>query len=464
MYYTKPKEECGVFGIKASSDCAESVYYGLFALQHRGQESCGIAVDNGSNIQSYKNMGLVHEVFTPDVLSLLSGKTAIGHVRYSTTGASLRENAQPLVTKYTGGVMAIAHNGNLTNGAQLRSSLEEQGMMFQTTIDSESIAYVIAKECRRHKDVEHAVLAAMRQIHGAYSLLVMIQGKLIALRDEFGFRPLVVGTLDDGYVVASETCALDAVGAKPLREVESGEMIVIDDDGLHSYRDNCSGKSHMCIFEYLYFARSDSVIAGKSIYEARREAGRLLARQSGTEADLVIGVPDSGIDAAIGYAEESGIPYGVGLIKNRYIGRTFIQPSQEMREHSVKLKLNVVADSVRGKRVVMIDDSIVRGTTCRRIVKMLKDAGAKEVHMRSSAPPFLYPCYFGTDIPSQDMLVSWNNTTEQVRRLIGADSLAFLDPDSLGEIITGSVSGYCDACFSANYPTAVPYRGEVRKR
>ncbi len=462
----KPKEECGVFGFFDFDgyDSAQMAYYGLFSLQHSGQESCGIAVCQGDNIRSYKNMGLVNDVFKPDVLSLLTGDIAIGHVRYSTTGESRRENAQPLVTKYSGGMLAVAHNGNLTNGAALREEFEEKGMIFQTTIDSESIAYVIAQECRTAPNIEQAVANSMQRIHGAYSLVIMTPGKMIAARDEYGMRPLVIGKLGNSYIFASESCAIDAVGGELIRDVLPGEVVSVGSDGaLTSNLSHCGKKSRMCIFEYIYFARSDSTIDGLSVYEARRMAGRLLARQPPADADLVIGVADSGLDAAIGFAEESGIPYGTGLLKNRYIGRTFIQPDQKMRERSVRLKLNPLRSAIAGKRIVMIDDSIVRGTTCRRIVNMLKEAGAKEVHMRSSSPPFLYPCYFGTDIPSQDLLVSWKRSVEEVRQIINADSLGFLEPDSLGEMIKGAHCGFCDACFTGNYPMETPYKGEIWK-
>ena len=466
-YSSKPKEECGVFGIFDNDglDCGQLTYYGLFSLQHRGQESCGIAVSSNRDIKHYKNMGLVNEVFTNDVLGLLKGEMAIGHVRYSTTGESRRENAQPLVTKYVKGALAIAHNGNLTNGDQLRDEFEKRGLIFQTTIDSEAIAYVIAGERLTSKSVEEAVVRSIPRIHGAYSLLVMSPRKLIAARDIYGIRPLSIGKIGNSWVFASETCALDAVGAEFVRDVEPGEVVVCDRErGLLSYRDNCiSAKPKMCIFEYIYIARPDSKIAGMSVYEARKNAGRLLARYCPAEADVVVGVPDSGLDAAIGYSEASGIPYEHGLVRNRYIGRTFIQPSQEMRERSVRLKLNPLREIVEGKRVVMIDDSIVRGTTCRRIVNMMKDAGAKEVHMRVSSPPFLYPCYFGTDVPSQELLVSWQRSVEEVREIINADSLGFLPVEALGEMISGACTGCCDACFTGKYPMPVPY-DEVRKQ
>ena len=456
----KPHEECGVFGIFDNDglDVAQLVYYGLFSLQHRGQESCGIAVSQNRDIKHFKNMGLVNEVFTGDVLSQLKGEMAIGHVRYSTTGESRRENAQPLVTKYVKGTLAIAHNGNLTNGDELREEFERRGLIFQTTIDSEAIAYVIAGERLNSKSVEEAVVRSIPRIHGAYSLLMSPQ-KLIAARDVYGLRPLSIGKIGSSWVFASETCALDAVGAEFVRDVEPGEVVVCDRErGLLSFRDNCRAvRPRMCIFEYIYIARPDSKIAGMSVYEARKNAGRLLARYCPADADVVVGVPDSGLDAAIGYSEASGIPYEHGMIRNRYMGRTFIQPSQEMRERSVRLKLNPLREIVEGKRVVMIDDSMVRGTTCRRIVNMMRSAGAKEVHMRFASPPFLYPCYFGTDVPSQELLVAWRRDMEEIRGIINADSLGYLPVEALGEMIEGACTGWCDACFTGNYPMPVPY-------
>ncbi len=463
----KPGEECGVFGIFDNDglDCAQLTYYGLFSLQHRGQESCGIAVSMNRDIKHFKNMGLVNEVFTGDVLGLLKGEMAIGHVRYSTTGESRRENAQPLVTKYAKGTLAIAHNGNLTNGAQLRDDFEKRGLIFQTTIDSEAIAYVIAGERINCGSIEEAVVRSIPRIHGAYSLLVMSPRKLIAARDVYGLRPLSIGKIGNSWVFASETCALDAVGAEFVRDVEPGEVVLCDRErGLVSYKDNCvRRRPKMCAFEYIYIARPDSTIAGLSVYEARKNAGRLLAKYCPADADVVVGVPDSGVDAAIGFSEASGIPLEHGLVRNRYIGRTFIQPAQEMRERSVRLKLNPLQDIVKDKRVVMIDDSIVRGTTCKRIVNLMKAAGAREVHMRVASPPFLYPCYFGTDVPSQELLVSWQRTAEEVRSIINADSLGFLPVEALGEMLGGAAADFCDACFTGDYPMPVPY-DEIREK
>jgi len=450
----KLHEECGVFGIydRNHLSLAPLVYYGLFALQHRGQESCGIAINDDGFIRCHKAMGLVGEVFRPDVIAKLSGTIAIGHVRYSTTGGSVYENAQPLVTQYIKGTLSIAHNGNLTNTVKLRQELEEHGAIFQTTTDSEVIAYQLAKERVKTHSIEAAVEAAMYVIEGAFALLVMSPRKLIAARDPYGLKPLCIGKIADSYVFASETCALDAAGATFVRDVEPGEIVVCDDDGLRSIRTHCTGGCSKCIFEYIYFARPDSYIDGISVYEARLEAGRLLARQYPVEADVVIGVPESGLDAASGYSLESGIPLVRGFVKNNYIGRTFIKPDQSQRQEAVTIKLNPVKSSVKGKRVVMIDDSIVRGTTIAKIVGMLKACGATEVHVRISAPPFLHPCFYGTDVPSVDRLIARQHTVEGICKVIGADSLGYLQADSLGDMISEPGHRYCDACFTGNYP------------
>lgn len=447
-------EECGVFGISSdgSLDPAFACYNGLLALQHRGQESCGIAVNDCGVIDYHKDMGLVSEVFSNSVLEKLKGQMAVSHVRYSTAGGSIRENSQPLVMRYKKGVIAIAHNGNLTNAVELRRELEQRGAIFQTTIDSEVIAYLIARERIKSHSVEEAVSRAMTQIDGAYSLLVMSPRKLIAARDPYGFRPLAMGRLADTYVFASETCALDACGAEFVRDVEPGEIVVVEDGKVTSYKEHCGRKRALCIFEYIYFARTDSVIDGISVYEARKQAGRILARTAPVEADMVIGVPESGLDAAIGYSEESGIPYEKGIVKNNYIGRTFIKPTQKERAKSVRIKLNPLVTSVNGKRVVMIDDSIVRGTTCDRIVKMLRDAGAKEVHLRISSPPFMWPCYYGTDIPSREELIACNHTIEEIGKIAGADSIAFLPVETLSEMLMYKGCGHCEGCFTGKYP------------
>lgn len=453
-------EECGVFGIYGDGtlDPAYAAYNGLLALQHRGQESCGIAVNDRGVISYHKDMGLVTEVFSGGVLDDMQGQMAVGHVRYSTAGGSVRENSQPLVMRYIKGVLAIAHNGNLTNALEIRRELEHRGAIFQTTIDSEVIAYIIARERIKCHSIEEAVRRTMYQINGAYSLIVMSPRKLIAARDPHGFRPLCMGRAGDSIVFASETSALDAAGAEFVRDVEPGEIVVVDDKGVHSIKDHCGGKKALCVFEYIYFARTDSVIDGIGVYEARKQAGRILARTFPVEADLVIGVPESGIDAAIGYSEESGIPYEKGIVKNNYIGRTFIKPSQKERMKSVRIKLNPLGTSVEGKRVVMLDDSIVRGTTCDRIVKMLKDAGAKEVHLRISSPPFMWPCYYGTDIPSKEELIACNHTVEEIGKLSGADSIGFLPAESLPEMLFNKDCGYCDACFTGNYPAETTTR------
>ena len=465
----KPHEECGVFGIYDfdGNDIASTVYYGLFALQHRGQESCGIAVTDTygeRKVHSKKGLGLVNEVFDEESLQKLKGNLGVGHVRYSTAGGSRAENAMPLVINYVKGILAIAHNGNLTNAIELRHELEYTGAIFQTTIDSEVIAYHVAKERISSATAEEAVLAAMRKLKGAYSLIVMSPRKLIGARDPFGFRPLCIGKRDNTYFLTSETCALDTVGAEFVRDVEPGEVVTLTPSGIVSNRELCfkdSSKQARCIFEYIYFARPDAVIDGVGVYASRIKAGRFLAMDSPVEADMVVGVPESGNPAAQGYAMESGIPYGTAFIKNSYVGRTFIKPKQSMRESSVQVKLNVLKDAVKGKRIVMIDDSIVRGTTCHRIVRMLKDAGAKEVHVRISSPPFLHPCYFGTDIPSEDQLIAYGKTLDEIRDSIEADTLAYLGMERLKELNNGLP--YCDACFSGNYPIEPPtqdIRGE----
>lgn len=450
-------EECGVFAIyDPDSDCARTTYYGLYALQHRGQESCGIAVNNNRDITHYKDMGLVNDVFNDEILTKLDGKMAVGHVRYSTTGESMRENAQPLVLRYIKGNIAIAHNGNLVNKDELAQELSVTGAIFQTTTDTEMIAYTIAKERLNSKSVEEAVEKTINHLVGAFSLIVMSPQKLIAARDPWGFRPLCMGKKGDAIVFASETCALDSVGAEFVRDIEPGEIVVVQDGKISTIRTHVGKKPHtMCIFEYLYFARPDSIIEGQSAHDSRMLAGKYLAQEFPVEADVVIGVPDSGLSAAMGYAKESGIPYDIGFVKNKYIGRTFIQPSQAMRENSVRIKLNVLKSTVEGKRVVMVDDSIVRGTTSKRIVSLLRHFGATEVHVRSSAPPFMFPCYFGTDVPSKDQLVACNYTMDGIKELIGADSIGFLSVDSLKKIIPNAKCQFCDGCFSGKYPVDV---------
>ena len=452
-------EECGVFGIydkAGTEDVAVAVYSALYALQHRGQESCGMAVNEDGVITGHRDLGLVNEVFTPQVMETMrkpEARMATGHVRYATAGSRVRANAQPMIVRHGRGTMALCHNGNLTNAVQLRNALENDGAIFHGSSDTEVICYLLTRNRLRHKSIEQAVSATMEQLEGAYSLIIMSSTKLIAVRDPRGYRPLCIGTLPGGgYAFASESCALDAVGAALLRDVEPGEIVVADANGLRSIKDHCSRKpSQMCVFEYIYFARPDSTIEGCSVHEARMQAGRFLAQENPVEADVVIGVPDSGLDAALGYAEASGIPYGIGFIKNKYIGRTFIQGNQKQRENSVRIKLNVIASTVRDKRVVLIDDSIVRGTTSARIIKLLRDAGAKEVHFRVSAPPFKYPCYFGTDIPDQKLLVATGRTVDQINEIIGADTLGYLSTEHVVQLAPGAGCGFCTACFTGQY-------------
>lgn len=456
------REECGVFGVFSpqTSDVASTAYYGLFALQHRGQESCGIVVNDDGIFQSYKDTGLVNDVFTPQILEKLGeGNMAVGHVRYGTTGGNDRSNAQPIVVNHIKGRMALAHNGNIVNCEQLRRELELEGSIFSTTSDTEVISYIITKERLKAPSIEQAVNQAMRRVKGAYSLVIMSPSKLIAVRDAHGFRPLCYGKTEDGrYVVASESCALDAVSAKFIRDIRPGEIVVFDQDGARSITDHCGeADGSLCVFEYIYFARPDSVIDGCSVHNARMRAGAFLALEHPVQADVVIGVPDSGLDAAVGYAKQAGIPYEIGFIKNKYIGRTFIQLGQKSREDKVKIKLNPIADVVRGKRIVMIDDSIVRGTTSARIVKLLREEGAKEIHMRVSAPPFLNPCYYGTDIDSRENLIAASHSVEEIAKIIGVDSLGYLSVESVKQIAKGlHGAGYCTACFDGAYPTEIP--------
>ena len=456
-------EECGVFGAydMDGGDVAPSVYYGLFALQHRGQESCGIAVTDTygeRKVHFKKGLGLVNEVFDEESLQTLKGNLGVGHVRYSTAGGSKVENAMPLVINYVKGTLAIAHNGNLTNAIELRRELEYTGAIFQTTIDSEVIAYHIARERLNVSTAEEAVKRAMGKIKGAYALVVSSPRKMIGARDPFGLKPLCIGKRENTYFLASESCAVAAVGAEFIRDVEPGEIVTITKDGIHSDLSMAIAPQNQarCIFEYIYFARTDSTIDKVNVYHSRIIAGKALAQSYPVDADLVVGVPDSGLVAAKGYSEQSGIPYGMAFHKNSYVGRTFIKPKQSQRESSVKIKLNVIAEVVKDKRIVMVDDSIVRGTTCANIIKMLKRAGAKEVHVRISSPPFLYPCYFGTDVPSNEQLIAHSHTTEEIRELIGADSLGYMKIDKLKNMV-GSL-GYCDACFTGNYPMEVPGR------
>lgn len=459
----KLREECGVFGMYDldGNPVASEIYYGLFALQHRGQESCGIAVSdtNGpkGKVYVHKGMGLCNEAFTPEILEGLYGNIGVGHVRYSTAGSSTLENAQPLVLNYVKGTLALAHNGNLVNAPELRRELEYNGAIFQTTIDSEVIAYHIARERVRTANVESAVANAMKKLSGAYALVITSPRKLIGARDPFGFKPLCIGKKENAWILVSESCALDTLGAEFIRDVEPGEIVTINKDGIHSDKTMCLAERQRqarCVFEYIYFARPDSVFDGVSVYHSRIYAGRCLAKDSPVEADLVVGVPESGNAAALGYSMESGIPYGTAFVKNTYVGRTFIRPRQSSRVSAVRVKLNVLKEAVADKRVIMIDDSIVRGTTSHQIVRMLREAGAREVHVKVSAPPFLHPCYFGTDIPSEEQLIAHDRTVEEICTLLGADTLSYLRPERLRELSGGLP--ICTACFTGEYPIAPP--------
>lgn len=449
----------GIFGIysRDNTNVVSAAYYGLYALQHRGQMSCGIAVNDDGVIRCVKNSGLVNEVITREAVEQLGeGQMAVAHVRYGRYVSDPDRNAEPLVINHIKGYMALAHNGTLTNARELREELELCGSIFQMTCDSEVISYIITRERLNSRSIEEAVIRSMNTIKGAYSLVVMSPQKLIAARDPHGFHPLCMGRIGDSVVFASETCALDAVGAVFERDIEPGEVVIVDKKGIRSDRTHCgSCEKRTCVFEYIYFARPDSVVDGSSVHDARMRAGIFLAQEAPADADVVIGVPDSGLDAAMGFAQESGIPYGMGFIKNKYIGRTFIQPTQSDRENQVRIKLNVVGDVVKGRRVVLVDDSIVRGTTSARIVKMLRDAGAKEVHMRSSAPPFMFPCYYGTDIDSKDKLIACKYPLDQVKDIIGVDSLGFLSVEAAKKIARKSC-GFCTACFDGDYPLEPP--------
>ena len=465
----KIREECGVFGVYGSKNpkIAQTVYFGLFSLQHRGQESCGIAVNNDGAFKSYKDLGLVNDVFTPNIIERLGeGNIAIGHVRYGTTGGNERSNAQPIVVNHIKGSMALAHNGNITNSYELRSQFEAKGSIFQTTSDTEVISYAIIEERLNSETIEEAVCKAMNRIKGAYSMIIMSPQKLIAARDKNGFRPLCYGKTSNGeYIIASESCALDSVGAEFIRDIEKGEILVFGKEGIKSIKEHCGKeKQTSCVFEYVYFARPDSIIEGKNVHEARIKAGEILAEEHPVNADVVVGVPDSGLDAALGYSKASKIPYGIGFIKNKYIGRTFIYPEVKSRMDKVKIKLNPIANVVKGKRVILIDDSIVRGTTSERIVKLLRDAGATEVHMRVSAPPFINPCYYGTDIDSKENLIACKYTISEIAKKIGADSLGYLSLEGVKKIgYVNEKSGFCTACFDGIYPTEIPTKTDKNR-
>lgn len=453
-------EECGVFGVysRRSDDLAMITYYALYALQHRGQESAGIVVNDDGVFTYTKGEGLVSEVFHPEnIRSLGMGNIAVGHVRYATTGAKLLQNIQPLIVNHHKGRMALCHNGNLSNSFALRKELEEKGAIFHTTTDSEVISYMIVQERLKQGSIEKAVSAAMDSIEGAYSLVISSPQKLIAARDPHGFRPLCYGETDDGKIVfASESCAFDAIGARFIRDLQPGEIAIADSSGVRFDTSHChQQQKRFCVFEYIYFARPDSIIDGASVSKCRRNAGRFLAQEHPVDADIVIGVPDSGLEAAIGYALESGIPYAIGFTKNKYIARTFIAPGQEQRTQGVDIKLNPIRDVVAGKRVVLIDDSIVRGTTCRRIAQLLWQAGAKEIHMRVSAPPFIRPCYYGTDIDNADVLIANRMNADEIAKEIGVTSLGYLSIENV-KLLSGKDTGFCTACFDGDYPTAIP--------
>lgn len=455
MFDRELHEECGVFGIFGVPDAASLTYYGLHALQHRGQEGCGIvSVDAEGRFHREKGAGLVTEVFNGDKLSGLSGSMAIGHVRYSTTGGNMSENIQPFLFRHNTGDFALAHNGNLVNSVQLRQYLENKGSLFQSTSDSEILAHLIKKETKYHDRPRiFAIIDALNMLEGAFAFVIMTANRIYACRDKYGLRPLSIGRLRDGYVVSSETCAFDVLGAEYVRDVEPGEIVTIDAHGLRSRDYSQYKRRQMCAMEYVYFSRPDSDIEGCNVHAFRKESGRILWQEAPAEADIVVGVPDSSLSAAMGYAEASGLPYEMGLIKNKYIGRTFIQPSQELRERGVRMKLSAVRTIVRGKRVVLVDDSIVRGTTSRRIVAMLREAGAAAVHVRIASPPMTNPCFYGVDTSTYDELISARKSVEEVRQNIGSDSLAFLSKEAL--LQAGGRSELCLACYTGQYPTAL---------
>lgn len=458
MYEDKLKDECGVVGIysKKREDISRLTYYGLISLQHRGQESAGIAVKDNGEIRYYKEMGLVKEIFTEDILNSLEGEISIGHVRYSTTGESFVSNAQPLVVHYKGGKIALAHNGNLVNAIKIREELEDQGSIFQTSIDSEVIANLIARNYKY--GIKESLIKSFETLKGSFALVLIYGDKLIGVRDPNGIRPLSIGKLDDDYILSSETCNFDIVGADFVRDVEPGEIVIIDENGIESVKYADSHKA-LCSFEYVYFARPDSNIDGINVYNARVNAGKILAKESSVEADIVAAVPDSGIPAAIGFSQASGIPYDVALIKNKYMGRTFLKPDQKSRELAVRLKLNVAKENIKGKRVILVDDSIVRGTTSKRIIKMLREAGAKEVHFRISSPPVKHSCYFGIDTPSKKQLVGAMMNNDEICEKIGADSLAYISIEGLVDSIGVEKGKLCAACFNGVYPMEVPKMG-----
>ncbi len=445
------REDCGIFGIWNNADAARLTYLGLYALQHRGQESAGIAISDGTKLYSYKQMGYVNDVFNEHVLSILHGKNAIGHVRYSTYGASELRNAQPFAVEYKNGSLAIAHNGNIVNYEAIRSRLEAEGSIFQSTMDTEVIVHLTAKA--EGETIHDRLASALNELKGAYSIVLLTERELIAARDPYGFRPLVIGELNGSLVFASETCALDLIGAHYIRDVLAGEMIVVSGDSMRSYMfSNKTPRASQCVFEHIYFARPDSIIFGKSVYSIRTALGRILGMESGVEADMVVPVPDSGVPAAIGFSQQTGIPFQMALIRNHYVGRTFIQPHQTIRDFNVKVKLNPIAEIISGKRIIIIDDSIVRGTTSKTLVKMIRDAGAKEVHMRISSPPIDYSCYYGIDTPTRAELISSSHTVKEIEQFIGADSLRYMSIEGLRKVVGEDADNFCYACFTGDYP------------
>ena len=458
MMLQRPEEECGIFGIFNHAEASNLTYLGLYALQHRGQESCGIVSSDGTSLYAHKSMGLVADVFgNQEIFKSLPGKSAIGHVRYSTTGSSVIKNVQPIMVDYSRGSIAVAHNGNIVNAQIIKDELEAYGSIFQTTMDTEIIVHLLATS--KANSLLDRISDSLNRIKGAYCLLFLTETRMVAIRDPNGFRPLCLGKLGSSYVVASESCALDLIDAEFIREIEPGEVIIITKDGLTSYFPLQKAEPTPCIFEFVYFARPDSYIFGKNVYQVRKEMGRQLAREHKVDADIVIPIPDSGVPSALGYAEESGIRFELGLIRNHYVGRTFIEPQQAIRHFGVKIKLNPVRDVLKDKRVVVIDDSIVRGTTSRKIVKMIRNAGAKEVHVRISSPPTSYPCYYGIDTPNRKELISSSHSIDEIRKYITADTLGYLSEDGLIGSVGTENTGYCRACFTGSYPVKFPRLG-----
>ncbi|MGH7949803.1 MAG: amidophosphoribosyltransferase [Candidatus Binataceae bacterium] len=451
-------EECGVFGVYGHPEASNLVYLGLYALQHRGQESAGIVSSNGKSLISHRGMGLVADIFNNTIINRLEGTSAIGHNRYSTTGSTSIKNCQPLVVEYARGGLAVAHNGNLVNFEELRARLEAKGSIFQSSSDSEVIIHLIAES--HAPTVSDRLAEALLQVRGAYSLVLLTENELIAVRDPFGFRPLVLGRINNATIVASETCALDLVRAEYVREIEPGEMIIVNDGGMRSVRPFAPAPTRRCVFEYVYFARPDSLLYGRNVYQVRKMQGKALARECPADADIVVPVPDSGTAAALGYAEESGLPFEMALVRSHYIGRTFIEPRQSIRHFGVKIKFNPVAELLRGKRIVLIEDSLVRGTTLSKVIPMLRQAGAREVHMRIAAPPTTSSCFYGIDTPTREELLASSHSVDEIRQFIGADSLGYLSWDGLYSFLgNGQRDGYCDACFTSNYPVEIPQHG-----